>query len=508
MISIRPARNTRARGLLCVSLARGVAAVVLFVLLGLPAGATAQDQAGEPAPVAPEAAAPPAAPEVAPPIEEPEAEPDETRAGYDELLAGQGDYAYAFDFFTVSMLWTVMAAALVFIMHLGFASVESGLTQSKNTVNILFKNMFIICIGLLTYAVWGFTSHYPGDFNGFFAMGSPIGDLNADGGGTFGYGGVGLAMTGYGDFIFQAMFAATAATIVSGAVAERVRLLPFLIFATLLVCFCYPWVGSWHWGGGWMGALNGGNGFKDFAGSAVVHAFGGFAGLACVILLGPRRGKYVNGEVRPIQGHNMALATIGVFLLWFGWYGFNGGSVLSADPGPLGLVFTTTSLAAAAGGVSAAVVSWIFLKKPDLSMGLNGILGGLVGITANADIVSAMGAIAIGLVAGALVFAAVLFFDRIKIDDPVGAISVHGVCGIWGILACALFDVTGSGYTVFGQLLGVIAVGGTAFLFSLVVFGILKAAMGVRVSEEEEADGLDLGEHAMQAYPHFQGARN
>ena len=204
----------------------------------------------------------------------------------------------------------------------------------------------------------------------------------------------------------------------------------------------------------------------------------------------------------------MALATIGVFLLWFGWYGFNGGSVLSADPGPLGLVFTTTSLAAAAGGVSAAVVSWIFLKKPDLSMGLNGILGGLVGITANADIVSAMGAIVIGLVAGGVVFAAVLFFDRIKIDDPVGAISVHGVCGIWGILACALFDVTGSGYTVFGQLLGVIAVGGTAFLFSLVVFGILKAAMGVRVSEEEEAEGLDLGEHAMQAYPHFQSARN
>jgi len=204
----------------------------------------------------------------------------------------------------------------------------------------------------------------------------------------------------------------------------------------------------------------------------------------------------------------MALATIGVFLLWFGWYGFNGGSVLSANPGPLGLVFTTTSLAAAAGGVGAAIVSWIFLRKPDLSMGLNGILGGLVGITANADIVSAMGAIAIGFIAGGLVFAAVLFFDKVKVDDPVGAISVHGVCGVWGILACALFDVTGSGYTVFGQLLGVIAVGGTAFLFSLVVFGIFKATMGVRVSEEEEAEGLDLGEHAMEAYPHFQAVRN
>jgi ammonium transporter, Amt family len=512
MVSIGAARNPRTRGVWRASLLRGVAAAALLVLVGLPAGAAAQNQVpepgGEPVAVAPEATAAPVEPAIAVPVQEPDAEPDETRAGYNELLSSQGDYAYAFDFFTISMVWTLMSAALVFIMHLGFASVESGLTQSKNTVNILFKNMFILCIGLLTYALWGFMSHYPGDFNGFFAMGSPIGDLNAGGGDTFGYGGVGLAMTGYGDFIFQAMFAATAATIVSGAVAERVKLLPFLIFATLLVGLAYPWVGSWHWGGGWMSALNGGNGFKDFAGSAVVHAFGGFAALACVLLLGPRRGKYVNGETRPIQGHNLALATIGVFLLWFGWYGFNGGSVLSANPGPLGLVFTTTSLAAAAGGISAAVVSWVFLKKPDLSMGLNGILGGLVGITANADIVSPMGAIMIGAVAGALVFAAVLFFDSVKVDDPVGAISVHGVCGIWGILACALFDVTGSGYTLVGQLIGVLAVGATAFLFSLVVFGGLKAAIGVRVSPEEEAEGLDYGEHAMQAYPHFQSARN
>ena len=512
MVSIGAARTPRARGRWCVSLVSGVAAAAICVLLGLPASAAAQNQEQEPGSdpvtVAPDATAAPAEPAAPVPLEEPEAEPDETRAGYDELVAAQGEYAYAFDFFTISMLWTVMAAALVFIMHLGFASVESGLTQSKNTVNILFKNMFIICIGLLTYALWGFAAHYPGDFNGFLAMGSPIGDLNAAGGDTFGYGGVGLAMTGYGDFIFQAMFAATAATIVSGAVAERVKLLPFLIFATLLVGLAYPMVGSWHWGGGWMSALNGGSGFKDFAGSAVVHAFGGFAALACVILLGPRKGKYVNGEIRPIQGHNMALAAIGVFLLWFGWYGFNGGSVLSANPGPLGLVFTTTSLAAAAGGVSAAIVSWVVLKKPDLSMGLNGILGGLVGITANADIVSPMGSILIGLIAGALVFTAVLFFDKIGIDDPVGAISVHGACGIWGIVACALFDVTDSGFTVLGQFLGVLAVGSAAFLFSIVVFGILKATMGVRVSDEEETEGLDIGEHGMQAYPHFQSARN
>jgi Amt family ammonium transporter len=465
--------------------------LALLLMLGVSAGVAAQQ--------------PPTADDTEVAAEAP-VEVDETRAGYDELVAGQGDYAYAFDFFTVSMLWTVMAAGLVFIMHLGFACVETGLTQSKNTVNILFKNMMIVCIGLLTYAIVGFNTHYPGDFNGFFSLGSMIGDLNADGGDTFGYGGVALAMTGYGDFIFQAMFAATAATIVSGAVAERVKLGPFLIFATLLVGLAYPVIGSWHWGGGWMGGLNDGNGFKDFAGSAVVHAFGGFAALACVLLLGPRKGKYGPGG-RPIQGHSMPLAAIGVFLLWFGWYGFNGGSVLSANPGPLGLVFTTTSLAAAMGGVTAALVSWIVLKKPDLSMGLNGILGGLVGITANADIVSAGGSIVIGLIAGLLVFFAVLFFDRIKVDDPVGAISVHGVCGIWGILACAIFDVTGSGYTIVGQFIGVLAVGDSAFLFSLVVFGALKAVMGVRVTEAEELEGLDMGEHAMEAYPHFQVVR-
>jgi ammonium transporter, Amt family len=446
-------------------------------------------------------------PEAVAAVAEAVGEIDDKRAAYEELVAGQGEHAYAFDFFVVSMLWTVIAAAMVFIMHLGFATLEAGLTQSKNTVNILFKNLGIICLGLLTYALWGFNSHYPdGDWliSGFFAFGSPIGDLNADGGDTFGYGGVELCMTGFGDFIFQAMFAATAATIVSGAVAERVKLLPFMIFAVLLVGIAYPWVGSWHWGGGWMASLNGGNGFKDFAGSAVVHAFGGFAALACVLLLGPRTGKYVGGRIRAFPGHNMPLATIGVLLLWFGWFGFNGGSVLSAAPGPLGLVFTTTALAAAAGGVCAAVLSWSILKKPDLSMALNGVLAGLVGITANADIVSPMGSILIGLIAGGIVFFSVLMLDRLHIDDPVGAISVHGVCGVWGIVAAALFDVTDSGYTVIGQLIGVVAVGVAAFAFSFVVFGILKAWMGVRVSEDEEAEGLDIGEHGLEAYPNFQ----
>lgn len=469
-------------------------------------GAFAQETP-PPAPAAAAAPAPAAEPAPAPaPEPAAEEEAEDPVGDYKELLEGQGEYAPAYDFFVTSMLWTCIAAALVFIMHLGFATLETGLTQSKNTVNILFKNVFIVAVGIVTYALYGFVSHYPGDgwlVEGWFALGTPIGDLNADGGNTWGYGGLALAMTGFGDFIFQAMFAATAATIVSGAVAERVKLFPFMVFATLLVGIAYPAVGSWHWGGGWMGGLNGGNGFKDFAGSAVVHAFGGFAALAAVLLLGPRKGKYVDGKIKPIPGHSMPLATIGVFLLFFGWFGFNGGSVLSAEPGALGLVFTTTTLAACAGALSAITIAWIFLRTPDLSMALNGILAGLVGITANADIVSPMGSIAIGLIAGVIVVFSIVFFDKIKIDDPVGAISVHGVCGVWGILACAIFDTGDNGFTIVGQLTGVAAVGAAAFVFTLVVFGIIKAVMGIRVSAEEEEEGLDLGEHGMAAYPDF-----
>jgi Amt family ammonium transporter len=449
--------------------------------------------AQETPPPAPAAAAAPA------PAEAPAEEEAEDPVGdYKELLDGQAEYAPAYDFFVTSMLWTVIAAALVFLMHLGFATLESGLTQSKNTVNILFKNVFIVSIGIITYALVGFNSHYPGDFNGWFSFGwRPIGDLNAEGGATWGYGGLGLAMTGFGDFIFQAMFAATAATIVSGAVAERIKLLPFMIFATLLVGFAYPVVGSWHWGGGWLGDLSDGAGFKDFAGSAVVHAFGGFAALACVLLLGPRKGKYVDGKISPIPGHNMPLAAIGVFLLFFGWFGFNGGSVLSAEPAALGLVFTTTTLAACAGALASIVVSWVFLRTPDLSMALNGILAGLVGITANADIVSAMGSIIIGLVAGVIVVFSIVFFDKIRIDDPVGAISVHGVCGVWGILACAIFDTTDSGFTIAGQLTGVAAVAAAAFIFSLVVFGVIKVVMGspdsYRIHSQGALDRVAIG---------------
>jgi Amt family ammonium transporter len=471
----------------------------------------AQDEPAVQAPADPTPAPPPpTAPETKADEAAPKEEIKDPVGDYKELLEAQGEFAPAYDFFVTSMLWTVIAAALVFLMHLGFATLEVGLTQSKNTVNILFKNVFIISAGILTYALWGFASHYPGDGNwlieGFFALGKPIGDLNADGGNNWGYGGgLDMAMTGFGDFIFQAMFAATAATIVSGAVAERVKLFPFMIFATLLVGIAYPWVGSWHWGGGWLGGLNGGEGFKDFAGSAVVHAFGGFAALACVLLLGPRKGKYVDGKVKPIPGHNMPLATIGVFLLFFGWFGFNGGSVLSAEPEALGLVFTTTTLAACAGAIGSIFVAWTFLKVPDLSMALNGILAGLVGITANADIVSPMSAILIGLIAGVLVVLSIVFFDRAGIDDPVGAISVHGICGVWGILACAFFaSDPESPFTFMGQLTGVVSVAATAFVFSFVVFFILKIALGIRVSAQEESEGLDLGEHGASAYPDFQ----
>jgi len=398
-------------------------------------------------------------------------------------------------FFTISNLWLLIAAALVFIMHLGFATVESGLSQSKNTVNILFKNVFIISMGILTYALWGFNAMYPGFAEGsagVFAMGSWF-DVDA----TVGYMTAEYASyTWYTDFIFQAMFAATAATIVSGAVAERVKLSSFMIFATLLVTFAYPLTGSWKWGLGWLDM----RGFYDFAGSTLVHGFGGFAALACVIVLGPRAGKYVDGKIKPILGHSMPLATIGVFLLFLGWFGFNGGSVLSADPYLVSLVFVTTALAAAAGGIGSIFTSWIFLKKPDLSMALNGILAGLVGITAGADVIAPKFAIITGLIAGILVVFSIIFFDKIKIDDPVGAISVHGVCGVFGTLAVALFSDT-AGFGI--QLIGTLAVGVTAFVFSLVVFGLLKVTIGVRVSPEEEAEGLDIGEHGQEAYPDF-----
>ena len=404
---------------------------------------------------------------------------------------------------TLNNLWIMLAGALVFIMHLGFASLESGLTQSKNTVNILFKNTMIISIGILTYALCGFNIMYPGDFNGFLSFAAVPGFITvspADAEALLspayneGY-------TWYTDFFFQAMFAATAATIVSGAVAGRIKLSSFLIFAALFLALSYPITGAWKWGGGFLDEM----GFYDFAGSTLVHSVGGWGALVLAALLGARLGKYgKDGTVHAIPGSSMPLAAIGVFLLWFGWFGFNGGSVLTADAASVSLVLVTTSMAAAAGGLAAAIVSWARDKKPDLSMGLNGILAGLVGITAGADQMAIWEAVVIGLVAGTLVYFAVIFIDQtVRIDDPVGAISVHLVCGIWGTLAVGIFgDLAGLpqlGY----QAIGILCIGGFTVAFCFVVGLALKATLGLRVSEAEEAEGLDIGEHAMLAYPDF-----
>ncbi len=398
--------------------------------------------------------------------------------------------------FTVNNTWMLVATFLVFIMHLGFACLEAGLTQAKNTVNILFKNTTIIAIGLLTYAICGFNLMYPGDFNGFIGFAGMWLDPGAEGQ-TSAY--AGGAYTYYTDFLFQAMFAATAATIVSGAVAERVKLKSFLVFSTIYVGLIYPIAGSWKWGGGFLD----GKGFYDFAGSTLVHSVGGWAALACVILLGSRVGKYSDDRVNAIEGHSMPLATIGVFLLWLGWYGFNGGSVLSADPNLVSLVFVTTSIAAAAGIIGAMFTTWTVQKKPDLSMVLNGALAGLVGITAGADTVSPASAVIIGLIAGILVVFSVRTFDKLRIDDPVGAISVHLVCGIWGTLAVGIFS-TNPEHSFIIQALGVCCYGGFCFVAAFLVFGLIKITMGVRVTEEEELTGLDIEEHGMESYGGFQ----
>lgn len=438
---------------------------------------------------------------------EPQAEQVETTTvseTADAEVAQDGTYSTMEEFqespgytrFIIDNLWILVAAFMVLMMHLGFATVESGLTQAKNAVNVIYKNVFILCSGILIYAFIGFQIMYPGDFNGFFGFGGfgigfdpsdPVGML------TPAYG---LEMTIWSDFIFQAMFAATAATIVSGCVTGRIKLTSFMIFGVLLLAFSYPVTGSWMWGGGWLSEL----GFYDFAGSTLVHGVGGAAGLACVLLLGARTGKYEGGKIHGVPAHNIPLATVGVFLLFLGWFGFNGGSVLSADPVAVSYVFVTTALAACAGAIAAMITTQVVMKSLDAPMALNGILAGLVGITAGADAVSLMDAVYIGTIAGVLVVFSILMFDKLKIDDPVGAISVHGVCGIWGTLAVGIFSAEAS----FGvQLLGTAAILAYTFVFSLAVFATIKATVGVRVSKEVESDGLDISEHGHLAYPDF-----
>ncbi len=420
---------------------------------------------------------------------------DALLAKYESLLQATEAAQAAADnaLFTTNNLWILVAAALVFIMHLGFSALEAGFVQRKNVVNILYKNGMIIGIGLLTYWFVGFNLMYPGSnaggwfvFPKFFLNPSPADLTSAYGDYTY-----------WSDFIFQAMFAATGATIVSGAVAERIKLNAFLIFTIIFVTILYPITGFWKWGAGWLDAL----GFYDFAGSTLVHSVGGWAALAGIIFLGPRKGKYTSKGIRAIRGHSMPLAAVGVFLLWFGWFGFNGGSVLSADPGLVSLVFTTTSLAAAAGAIGAAVTAYIIFKSHDVSMVMNGILGGLVGITASADSVSVNSAVIIGLISGILIPLSVTFFDKLKLDDPVGATSVHLVCGIWGTLAVAIFGNFDAGTgELTDQLIGIAACGAFIFTISSLIFFVLKVTIGIRVSEEEEEIGLDIGEHELTAY--------
>ena len=404
--------------------------------------------------------------------------------------------------FTANNVWMMVCTALVFFMHSGFAFLEIGLTRQKNTINILFKNIFIITVGLLMYFGWGFNLMYPGEFNGWLGF-SGFG-LETDAAGVT----AAYAQGGYTywtDFLFQGMFAATAGTIVSGAVAERIRIGSFMIFIFLYVGLIYPIVGSWQWGKGFLSTLGGADGgFYDFAGSTLVHSVGGWGALVAIWLLGPRIGKFdANGKSNAIPGHNIPMATAGVLILWLGWFGFNGGSVLSADPAVTSLVLTTTSLAAAAGGVGAFIASTLAYKTYDLTMFLNGILGGLVGITAGADLMSPNEAVLLGLISGTIIVGGIALIDRLKLDDPVGAVTVHLICGIWGSLAVGIFGAKAGGQQFLYQLTGVGAAGIFCFFSAFIIVYSLKKTVGIRVGREEELDGLDLHEHGMDSYPDF-----
>jgi Amt family ammonium transporter len=420
-------------------------------------------------------------------------------------------------------MWVLVAAFLVFFMNLGFGMVEAGLCRAKNTINILAKNFIVFAIAAASFWVigWGLMFGNGNPFMGleglFFVSGadtSPaIGDAYKGAYAAISWTGVPL----WAKFIFQLVFAATAATIVSGVVAERIKFISFIAFSFILVAVIYPITGHWIWGGGFLANA----GMFDFAGSTVVHSVGGWAALAGVLLLGARYGKYrPDGSVRPIFGHNMSMVMLGGLVLWFGWFGFNPGSTMGVGDGSaISHIAVTTSIAAAMAILSSTFVSWIIQKKPDLSMIVNGALAGLVAITAPCAFVSVGSAAIIGLIAGVLVVFAVLMFDKIKIDDPVGALSVHLVNGIWGTLAVGLFAIDGitgtatgnglffgGGYKLLGaQALGVAAVGAFTFSAALLIWFVIKQTLGIRVSREEEIAGLDLGEHGSKAYPDFQG---
>lgn len=421
---------------------------------------------------------------------------------------------------SMDTVWTLVCAFLVMFMGLGFAMLESGLCRAKNTANILAKNLVVFAVSVIGFLVvgWGFMF---GDGNGFigthglwFLSGMDNSPATGDA-----YQGVYSSINWTGipldaKFLFQVVFTATGATIVSGAVAERIRFSAFFIFGFLMAALFYPITGHWIWGGGWLAGF----GMWDFAGSTVVHSVGGWAALAGVIVLGPRLGKYAaDGKANAIPGHSLTSVVIGAFVLWFGWFGFNPGSTMGADWHAIGHIATTTNVAAAAGVIAALFTAWLLMGKPDVTMAVNGAIAGLVAITAPCAFVSVGSSLVIGLVAGVLVVLSVLFFDRIKIDDPVGAISCHLTCGIWGTLAIGLFaqDVWAPGTTgdglFFGgglklfiaQLVGVISVGVFIFAVSLIGWRIINMVIPIRVSREEEVQGLDIVEHGNHAYPDF-----
>lgn len=393
----------------------------------------------------------------------------------------------------MGMLWMLLSGILVFFMQAGFTLVESGMTSSKNAVNIAMKNLLDICVGSLTYWLVGYSLMYGDTSNGWFFWG-------------------GLFQGEGADLFFQTMFAATAATIVSGAIAGRTKFETYAIFTLVMTAIIYPISGGWQWqGSGWLTNL----GFIDFAGSSIVHGVGGFAALVAAYMVGPRIGKFVNGEVQPIPGHNQVTATLGVFILWLGWFGFNGGSQLAwggDDATGASTVVLVTNLAAAAGGLGALFTSWVYLKKSNLSMSLNGALAGLVSITAGCGNMTAPGAVMAGLIGGIIVVFSIEFIEKkLKIDDAIGAVSVHGVAGFWGTIVIGLWGVDGDkGIGLFNgggisqlisQLIGATAYMVWAIILSFIVFSVLKYTIGLRVTEQEELQGLDISEHGSIAYP-------
>ena len=395
----------------------------------------------------------------------------------------------------MGMLWMLLSGILVFFMQAGFTLVESGMTRSKNAVNIAMKNLLDICVGSLTYWFVGYSLMYGDSSNGWFFW---SGILQGDG----------------ADLFFQTMFAATAATIVSGAIAGRTKYSTYAIFTVVMTAFVYPIAGGWEWNGGWLNTAFDAE-FIDFAGSSIVHGVGGFAALVAAFMVGPRIGKYVDGKVVPIPGHNQILTTLGVFILWLGWFGFNGGSQLAwggDDAIGASAVVVITNLAAAAGALGALITTWIWFGKPNLAQTLNGALAGLVSITAGCGNMTEGGAVLAGLIGGVIVVFSIEFIEKkLKIDDAIGAASVHGVAGFWGTIVIGLWGVSGEeaiglfnggGSAQFvAQLLGALSYMLWAVVLSFVVFGILKATIGLRVTEEEEIAGLDVSEHGSIAYP-------